>query len=475
MHKLRIGLATVLVAAAIASGAARAAADEIVSRAADRQLLAVTVYGNGVALIAEGRRVDLPAGAASVAFEDVSPRLIPGSADLQVPRARVVEQAYAFDTLTPEALLEHSVGRTVKVIRTHPTTGAESATPARVLSAAGGPVLETDGRIETGIPGRLAFDGIPPGLRARPALIARLDADGAGERAADLRYLTEGLTWQADYTATLHEGADGARLDVTAWATVRNDGPVSFEGAALSLVAGSVNRVSTAEPQPQPRMEMAALAQSAPGPAGAEREGLGDLHLYRVPGTADLLRGRVSQFRLLDLPDMVVARTHLLRGQPRLYFGPVPHEPDGREHPDVVYRFTAPDDTPLPAGVLRLYGADKAGNPRFLGEDRVAPTPSGRDVDITVGQAFDVTADRTQTGYRKLGPPEDAVDVSVEIVLGNAGDRAVTVVVREPIPGDWRIVEASGPARREGGAAVWDVAVPPGGAETLRYTVRITR
>ncbi len=52
-------------------------------------------------------------------------------------------------------MLQKYVGRTVGVVRTHPTTGAESIERTEVLSAANGVVLRVGDRIETGLPGRL--------------------------------------------------------------------------------------------------------------------------------------------------------------------------------------------------------------------------------------------------------------------------------------------------------------------------------
>ena len=47
-----------------------------------------------------------------------------------------LEQNFDFDLLTPQKLLEKYVGRRVRVVRTNPTTGAETTEDAQVLSAA---------------------------------------------------------------------------------------------------------------------------------------------------------------------------------------------------------------------------------------------------------------------------------------------------------------------------------------------------
>ena len=61
-----------------------------------------------------------------------------------------------------------------------------------------------------------------------------------------------------------------------------------------------------------------------------------------------------------------------------------------------------------------------------------------------------------------------------EIVVRSAKSEAVTVTVREPVPGDWTMVEESKPhAKVAAGTAEGKVDVPAGGATTLRYRVLV--
>src|SRR5690606_20036882 len=122
--------------------------------------------------------------------------------------------------------------------------GEARAEDARVLSLAGGLVVQVGNRIETlnlGEPGtRLSFTSLPPGLRSEPALLARVFPGQAGPNDLRIDYLTGGLSWQADYVARLNRGGD--YLDLQALVTLTNTTDSSFEGAALRLVAGEVNQ-----------------------------------------------------------------------------------------------------------------------------------------------------------------------------------------------------------------------------------------
>src|SRR3546814_11468508 len=88
---------------------------------------------------------------------------------------------------------------------------------ARVLSLAGGVVLQIGDRIEINPPGRIAFTGLPAGLRSKPTLLARVFPGQAGPNDLRRAYLPPGLSWPADYLARLYQA--GKRLALPAAVT----------------------------------------------------------------------------------------------------------------------------------------------------------------------------------------------------------------------------------------------------------------
>src|SRR5690606_10495054 len=78
---------------------------------------------------------------------------------------------------------------------------------------------------------------------------------------------------------------------------------------------------------------------------------------------------------------------------------------------------------PLPKGIMRVYKKDSTGNAQFVGEDRIDHTPKNETVRLKLGEAFDVTADKKQTDFKKLPNPgkgQSAYESAYEIVLKNA-------------------------------------------------------
>jgi hypothetical protein len=469
--------AALIAALSLALPAAAESAEEKTLGPASRTALDLVIYNGGFAMVRDRRSVELEAGANRIAISGVSRSMDRASAILRAGDATVLAQLFDFDLLTPDRLLQASVGEEVDVIVTNPETGVETVKRAKVLAIAGGPVLEIDGRIETGIPGRLAFDRLPEGVRAAPSLVADLSAPTAGNRMVELGYLSGDIDWSADYVAEISD--DGSTLLLESWATLSNMTDSDFDNASVSLVSGAVNRSQPPQQKVQPMMmrsEAMATADAAPGGAMPEREGLGDYHLYRLDGTVSLGQ-RESRKIALSKPAKVASdRRYVFRGGQHYYgnrFG------EQRQSPAIEIRFTNEREAglgePLPEGTVRLYQRDRAGLPVFIGEDRISRTPENQEVTLRIGQAFDVTAKRVQTEFdRRKDSLGNVVTTAFEFTISNAGSEPVEVEVEERLYGDWNILESSeGFEKVDAFRIRWSVKVPAGGDKVLSWRARV--
>ncbi|MDP3420056.1 MAG: DUF4139 domain-containing protein [Thiobacillus sp.] len=450
--------------------------DEVVSTASDQQGVAVTIYNDDLALVKDTRRVRLARDASLLAWREVSARMRPETAQLRnlsnPAGFRLLEQNFDFDLLTPEKLLEKYIGREVTVIRVNPATGAETREAATVLATNGGVVLQFADRVETGVPGRLAFSGVPATLRDKPTLVISLVNPAAGLQNLELSYLTGGLSWRADYVAELNATDD--RLDLNGWVTLTNQSGAAYPNARLQLVAGDLNRVREAQPR-----ELATMAAKVADAAEMQQESLFEYHLYTLQRPTTLAENQTKQVALMAAARVPVKKEFLLEGANYYYSGQ--HGELGQKiKVGVFVEFDNTGDglgIPLPRGVIRLYKKDSHGNAQFVGEDRIDHTPKNETVRLKLGDAFDVTADKKQTAFQKLAGTSRynyVFESAYEIVLKNAKSEAVTVTVREPMPGDWTMVSESQPhTKAAAGIAQWQVNVPAEGRTTLIYRVRV--
>ncbi len=446
-------------------------AKDLVSTGNDREATAITVYNDDLALVKERRKLTLPNGLTRLSLREVSAQMRPETALLRAATGSpisLIEQNFDFDLLTPQKLLEKYVGHDVRVLRMHPTTGEERSEKATVLSSNNGTVLRFADRIETGIPGRLAFDSVPANLRDRPTLSVLLDAAG-GSQSLELSYLTGGLAWKADYVANL--SSDGKHMDLSGWVTLTNRSGAAYDNAKLQLVAGTVNRVRQ---QPM-AMEMAVMA-AAPRAKRADvaQESLMDYHLYSFERPTSIADNQTKQLALLSASSIPVQREYLLAGSDYYYrerYGQIGQ----KLKPAVFVEFANKGGElgkPLPAGVIRVYAKDSQGAAQFVGEDRIEHTAKNETVKLKLGEAFDITAERKQTNYKRIA--DNVIESSYRIELRNARDETVTVRVQEPLPGDWEMIQESHKHSKESArVAAWQVAVPAGGSGVLDYTVRV--
>ena len=469
------------VAAAFCSAlTAHAAVTERPSTLADQQSVAVTIYNENLALIKDVRKIALDSGPNRLALREVSAQMRPETALLRslshAGALRLIEQNFDFDLLTPAKLLEKYVGRDVRIVRVHPQTGAESIETATVLAANQGVVLKIGDRIETGLPGRIVYDGVPANLRDKPTLVSELASTRGGSQTVELSYLSGGLAWKADYVAELNAKDDA--LDLNGWVTLTNRSGTSYPEARLQLVAGDVNRV-------RDELVMAAKvgrmrADEARAPASMAQETLFEYHLYTLQRPTTIQNNQTKQVALLSGTSVPVQKELVLQGNDYYYRSSVGHL--GQKMKVGVFvqfenREASRLGLPMPKGVVRVYKKDSAGNAQFVGEDRIDHTPKNETVRLKLGEAFDVTADKKQTDFKRrdtYSPWSYVHESAYEIVLKNAKSEAVTVVVREPVPGDWKMLEETQRHKKAAaGTAEWNIRVPAEGSTTLRYRVLV--
>jgi hypothetical protein len=221
-------------------------------------------------------------------------------------------------------------------------------------------------------------------------------------------------------------------------------------------------------------MAMAAPAAARAKSAEATQEALMDYHLYSFERPTSIADNQTKQLALLSAAAVPVRREYLLAGNE--YYYRERHGQIGQKlKPAVFLEFENKGGQlgkPLPAGIVRVYAKDSKGAAQFVGEDRIEHTAKNEKLRLRLGEAFDITAERKQTNYRRIA--DNQTESSWRIELRNAKDEAVTVRVQEPMPGDWEMVSESQKHTKESArVAAWNVDVPAGGKTVLEYTVRV--
>jgi len=390
-------------------------------------------------------------------------------------RVRVVEQNYEYDLLEPEKLLRKYVGRDVTLVGgSWDKNGKPKEVKARLLSYNNAPVWQIDGEIVTGMPAsEYRFPELPGNLFSRPTLIWTLDNSGGTSHRVEASYLAGSLSWNADYVLTV--ARDDKSADVDGWVTVTNGSGTSFKNARLQLVAGDLNRVKQ---QLNALMDRDALREEArPAAAPMAQESFSDYHLYTLARKTTINNSETKQVSMLGATGFPVQKRYVVEGQ-WVYYHNAQHP--GAPIKDVVqvfYQFKNEEKAglgmPMPAGAVRVYQADSKGGVQFVGEDRIDHTPKDETLNLKIGNAFDVVAERKQTDFEKIAP--NVYEVEFEITLRNHKSAPIVVEVNEPIGGTWRVLRSSHQwTKTDAWAAQFNVPVAVDGTAVLNYRIRVT-
>lgn len=481
--------------------------------------LALTLYNQEFAVVRQPIALDLQQGTNNIRYSETTAHLEPDSVMLRDPsgehKLQILEQNYRNDPVTEARLLAAYEGKEIefevtrdgrtqiikaKIIRSGyvPHYNAfqrygnqyqyQQYAMANPDAGEGSPIVEVDGQIQFGLPGRPIFPSLTTDSLMKPTLDWLLHSDSAGKVNAELSYVTGGMTWFADYNAVAPE--NGNTLDITGWVTMDNQSGKTFDNAEIKLMAGEVNKI-----QPQNGaypMAMKAVVGGnleAAGPQVTEKA-FDEYHLYTLPRPVTLHDRETKQVEFIRASNVKADRVYVYDGaqfpQQYQYWG-YEQIRQNREYgtqmnTDVWVMQEIKNSKannlgiPLPKGRVRFYRRDSDGALEFIGENEIKHTPKDELLRIFTGNAFDIVGERRQTNFQ-YDYNGHKVDESFEIKLRNHKKEAVDVRVVEHLYRglNWEITQKSDDfLKTDSRTAEFRVHVPADGEKTVTYTAHYT-
>jgi hypothetical protein len=127
---------------------------------------------------------------------------------------------------------------------------------------------------------------------------------------------------------------------------------------------------------------------------------------------------------------------------------------------------------PLPGGKFRVYREDADGALEFAGEDRIDHTARDEKVSVVLGNAFDLVGEWAEKESRRVS--DRVFERAIEIKLRNRKENeAVTILVREHPPGDWKVLDSSHEWKKPKAHDLeFEIPVKAGQEVILTYRVR---
>jgi len=457
--------------------AARAVPDQSTSLN-DQTDLNVTVYNSNIALVRDVRNLMLPGGMFRLKFMDIAATVNPATVHFRSltdpDKLSVIEQNYEYDLLEPAKLLHKYVGKEVTLVRSYVdnNTTKHEEIRATLLSDNNGPVWKIGNDIVTGMFAEsYRFPEVPANLYDRPTLLMSLENSGPRKQQIEASYLANNLSWNADYVLTV--ARDDRNADLDGWVTVVNNSGTAFHNAHLQLVAGELNRVQP--PAPMAALESKAMVANRAAAPQFQQEAFSEYHLYSLGRKTSVEDKETKQISLLQGTGVPVEKIFVVNGQYYYYRNQQAPGAPLKDPVMVYYKFKNEEKNglgiPLPAGNVRVYQKDSKGGILFAGEDRINHTPKDEEVDIHIGNAFDVVAEHKQTDFKHLDT--HTWEFEYEVTLRNHKDIPIVVQVNEPIGGDWEMLSSTYKYTKTAAfAAQFSVPVAKDGTSILKYRVR---
>ncbi|HEU5360276.1 MAG TPA: hypothetical protein VFU42_03865 [Candidatus Deferrimicrobiaceae bacterium] len=475
----------------------------------------LTIYNQNFATVKETRSLELGGGESEVRVTDITAHLEPDSVvlrDLKNPDAiRILEQNYESDPLSEGLLLRKSEGKVLDFEVTVPQTGEKKIVKGKILrsgyvphasafqrfgpqysarqmiysqpQAGGQPIVEVDGKIQFGLPGKPIFDALDPKAFLKPTLLWRLWTETAGRHDVEFSYLTGGMRWEANYNAVAPETGD--TFDIIGWVTLENMSGKDFEHASVKLMAGDVAR---ARPEGETLDAFGAMERaSSVRPGEVTERAFEEYHLYTLPRPTTVLDREIKQVEFVRASRVPAKRLYVYDGfqLDQRYRGwdyqSIRTRPEygTQSNPKVWVMLEFQNSAksrlgmPLPKGKVKIYRRDVDGRNEFIGEDRIDHTPKDETVRLYTGNAFDLVGERRQTDFR-LDTGHHWADESFEIRVRNHKKEAAEVRVVEHLYRwiQWEIKAKSMPYRKSDARTIeFRPTVPPGGEVVIAYTV----
>jgi hypothetical protein len=224
------------------------------------------------------------------------------------------------------------------------------------------------------------------------------------------------------------------------------------------------------------------VPQSAP----VEQRNFYEYHLYEITRPVTVGDNETKQVEFVTGTDVPAHTYYVYNPTQQLfygYYGPITDPGYGNVGITDVQNYlefsTGEENglgADLPAGRIRVYQEDVDGAALLIGENQIDHTPKGEQVEIYLGNAFDLVGEHTQTNFNLIA--DNVLEESYEIRLRNRKeDQTVEIRVPESLFrwSNWEIMESSDPYTKTDSSTIeFRVQVEPGQEKVITYTVRYT-
>lgn len=414
------------------------------------------------------RNVALAPGLSRITLPGVPLDLEAGHVGVRTPDAKapveLVEMRPFGGALTPQRVLEPSLGKTVLAYLWDPSKNAEVAKSATLLAVTDdGPVVAVDGAVRLLTYGRVAVSQLPPTLRPDPAVELLVRATAEAPR-IELTYTTRLVKAALEYQ--LVKPAGSANAELVGLVGVSNETGAALEKAQVSLTSDASETSKFASPSPS-------SANTANTANAAANVSVPTTRL-RLPNVLTLAHGERTLVRLFGPRDVSLTRKVIFEGRGLPFDGTPEEYGNTSVHAVLDARVTNGEALSMNGmipGRAHLFERGANAPPHAFGTAAARPLPGALGLRVDLGDENKLPSKRKLTQRRTLG--RCVIETSWEVTFSNPTEEPLPVEDVEPVDGKYEILDSSlPPIAKEVDHFAFGVTLPPNGEVKLKFRVR---
>lgn len=449
----------------------------------------LTIYNQNFAVVRDTIPLDLKKGTNEVKYDGATLHLEPDSVILRDPDGaplQILEQNYRNDPVTQLLLLSLFEGKEIE-FAVHEQQKPDRMVKGTVIRSGyvphGGatqPIIEVDGKIQFSLPGEPVFPSLGDETILKPQLDWKINVPADLKTAAELGYVTGGMSWEASYNLVLPEKGDD--LDLVGWVTMDNQSGRDFVDATIKLMAGDVNKIAPqgADGMVTGGMMRKAMSYAMAAQPAVTEKAFDEYHLYSLERSTTLRDRETKQVEFVRASGVKSEAVYRFDASSASVFrGNDNISEDGTQTDAKVtvtreFKNTKENGLgiPMPKGRLRFYRSNGQ-QLEFIGENEIDHTPKDELVKIVTGNAFDLVGERKRTNF-KVDQANHRAEESFEITLRNRKTEPVVIRAVEHLYrwNNWSISAKSDEfVKLDSEEIEFRIPLKPGEEHKVSYTV----
>lgn len=391
------------------------------AQAPQRKSVALTIYNQDLGVVREKLSLPSRQGRFEAELTGIPEKIEPTSIKLKFD-GDVVEQNYNYDLVDVYKILNKYIDKEIILVGPNTIKGTllSAVEPKKgtiwqkdqsqiiIRNSDGGLTMLTqmDGY-------QISTPNLPADLITKPTLHWLLNGKKSGDQDAEFSYMTEGISWHAEYVGTLDESEK--YMNFLAWVSIDNNSGGSFENANVKLIGGKISQVKRTVDIEYIEKDngLVNVRAGSAGFSGIVEKPVFEYHEYTLPFPTTIKNKENKQISLFEIEKVPVTKKY------QYYYG---------DNIGVYLSFKNSKENklgiPLPDGIARVFKADGESS-QFIGENKIAHTSKDEKVEIRVGAAYDIFVQKSVLSKKRVSKSDTEIDY--EIVLRNHKNEDIEV------------------------------------------------